>query len=63
MTPRPYFLGSPETVLEQARVLHDCGVGVIDMSFTTAMGKVDHAGQHAVMKLFAKEVLPEIRAW
>ena len=60
---RPYFLGSPETVLEQARVLHDCGVGVIDMSFTTAMGKVDYAGQHAVMKRFAQEVLPEIRAW
>ena len=60
---RPYFLGSPKTVIEQARVLHDCGVGVIDMAFTTAMGRVDYQGQQAVMELFAKEVLPEIRAW
>ena len=60
---RPYLLGSPETVLEQAATLRDCGVGVIDISFTPAMGFVDHAGQHGVMKLFAQEILPEIQGW
>ena len=60
---RPYFLGSPQTVLEQIAVLRDCGVGVIDMSFATGFGPLDYDRQAQAMTLFAKTVLPEIRAW
>ena len=60
---RPYFLGSPDSVLGQIGVLRDCGVGVIDMSFATGFGPLDYGRQADAMRLFAESVLPEIRAW
>jgi alkanesulfonate monooxygenase SsuD/methylene tetrahydromethanopterin reductase-like flavin-dependent oxidoreductase (luciferase family) len=60
---RPYFLGSPATVLEQIAVLRDLGVGVIDMAFATGIGDFNHERQVHAMELFAGGVLPEIRGW
>ncbi len=60
---RPYFLGSPKSVLDQIAVLRDCGVGVIDMSFATGFGPLNYDVQAQSMKTFASAVLPEIRAW
>lgn len=55
----PYFLGSPETVIERFAVLRDCGVGVTDMVFV--IGSQDQ--QIASLRLFAERVLPTIHAW
>jgi alkanesulfonate monooxygenase SsuD/methylene tetrahydromethanopterin reductase-like flavin-dependent oxidoreductase (luciferase family) len=60
---RPYFLGSPSTVLEQIAVMRDLGVGIIDMAFATGIGDSNHERQAHAMELFAGAVLPEIRAW
>jgi alkanesulfonate monooxygenase SsuD/methylene tetrahydromethanopterin reductase-like flavin-dependent oxidoreductase (luciferase family) len=56
---KPYFLGSPDTVLKAFDVLRECGVGVVDMVFTIG----DHAQQENAMELFARHVLPTIQAW
>jgi alkanesulfonate monooxygenase SsuD/methylene tetrahydromethanopterin reductase-like flavin-dependent oxidoreductase (luciferase family) len=60
---RPYFFGSPGSVTEQIAVLRDLGVGTIDMGFQAGVGLVDYEGQARQMELFAREVLPSIRAW
>ena len=56
---RPYFLGSSDTVLQKARKLHECGVGVIDMDFV--IGGYDQ--QLAAMEVCARNVLPEVQSW
>ncbi|MGI4746704.1 MAG: LLM class flavin-dependent oxidoreductase [Janthinobacterium lividum] len=56
---RPYFLGSPETVIDAFAVLRDMGVGVVDMVFTIGT----HDQQVAAMELFAASVLPTLRRW
>ena len=56
---KPYFLGSPATVLKDFAILRDCGVGVADMVFSIG----DHAQQEHAMELFARHVLPEIHGW
>lgn len=55
----PYFLGSPETVIERFAELRDCGVGVTDMVFV--IGSQEQ--QIASLRLFAERVLPTIHAW
>jgi alkanesulfonate monooxygenase SsuD/methylene tetrahydromethanopterin reductase-like flavin-dependent oxidoreductase (luciferase family) len=60
---RPYFLGSPATVIEQIAVLRDLGVGVIDMAFASGVGAIDYDQQVDVVNQFAEEVLPTIHAW
>lgn len=56
---KPYFVGAPSTVLKAFDVLRQCGVGVVDMAFTIGT----HARQVTAMELFAKEVLPTVKAW
>jgi alkanesulfonate monooxygenase SsuD/methylene tetrahydromethanopterin reductase-like flavin-dependent oxidoreductase (luciferase family) len=56
---KPYFLGSPKSVLEGFEVLKQCGVGVVDMVFTIG----SHDQQVNAMELFAKHVLPTIKEW
>jgi alkanesulfonate monooxygenase SsuD/methylene tetrahydromethanopterin reductase-like flavin-dependent oxidoreductase (luciferase family) len=56
---RPYFLGSPSTILQRMQTLHECGVGVVDMDFV--IGSFDQ--QWAAMELCARKVLPETRGW
>jgi alkanesulfonate monooxygenase SsuD/methylene tetrahydromethanopterin reductase-like flavin-dependent oxidoreductase (luciferase family) len=60
---RPYFLGSPATVIEQAAVLRDLGVGVIDMAVSAGIGEIDYEQQADVMTQFAEDVLPTIHGW
>lgn len=56
---RPYFLGSPQTVIDAFAVLRDLGVGVVDMVFTIGT----HEQQVAAMERFAADVLPTLRSW
>jgi len=56
---QPYFLGSPETVIDRFATLRDCGVGVTDLVFTIG----SHAQQEAAIRLFASSVLPTLHAW
>jgi alkanesulfonate monooxygenase SsuD/methylene tetrahydromethanopterin reductase-like flavin-dependent oxidoreductase (luciferase family) len=56
---RPYFLGSPATVLGAFAVLRDYGVGVVDMAFTIG----SHEQQLRAMEIFAAEVMPEVKSW
>ena len=60
---RPYFLGSPDTVLAQAEVLHELGIGVIDLAFAAGIGTIDYEQQADVMKQFAEEIMPTVQAW
>lgn len=60
---RPYFLGSPATVLRQCEVLHELGVGVIDMAFASGVGAIDYDRQADVVSLFAEEVMPTVQGW
>jgi alkanesulfonate monooxygenase SsuD/methylene tetrahydromethanopterin reductase-like flavin-dependent oxidoreductase (luciferase family) len=60
---RPYFFGSPKSVLGQIEMLRELGVGTIDMGFQAGVGLVDYEGQAKQMALFAREVIPEIRSW
>jgi alkanesulfonate monooxygenase SsuD/methylene tetrahydromethanopterin reductase-like flavin-dependent oxidoreductase (luciferase family) len=56
---RIQWQGSPETVVEQCRELHDIGIGTIDLAFAGGWG-----GKYTVaeqMKLFADGVMPKIR--
>jgi alkanesulfonate monooxygenase SsuD/methylene tetrahydromethanopterin reductase-like flavin-dependent oxidoreductase (luciferase family) len=55
------FCGSPSTVLEQLREFHAAGVGVVDLLF--GGGSVPQAITERSIELFAREVLPCIRAW
>jgi alkanesulfonate monooxygenase SsuD/methylene tetrahydromethanopterin reductase-like flavin-dependent oxidoreductase (luciferase family) len=56
---KPYFVGGPETVIERFRVLHEAGVGVVDMPFTIG----NPTQQLAALELFAEKVLPVVSAW
>lgn len=56
---KPYFVGSPETLIEKFRVLHDIGVGVCDLPFV--VGSPDQ--QRASLDLFGREVLPVVQGW
>ncbi len=56
---KPYFVGSPETLIEKFRVLRDIGVGVCDLPFV--VGTPDQ--QRASLDLFGREVLPAVQSW
>ncbi|MFM6831761.1 MAG: LLM class flavin-dependent oxidoreductase, partial [Novosphingobium sp.] len=56
---KPYFVGSPETLIEKFRVLRDIGVGVCDLPFV--VGTPDQ--QRASLDLFGREVLPVVQGW
>lgn len=56
---KPYFVGSPETLIEKFRVLHDIGVGVCDLPFV--VGSPEQ--QRASLDLFGAEVLPVVQGW
>lgn len=56
---KPYFVGSPETLIEKFRVLHDIGVGVCDLPFV--VGSPEQ--QRASLDLFGREVLPVVQGW
>ncbi|CAH0495296.1 LLM class flavin-dependent oxidoreductase [Novosphingobium sp. CECT 9465] len=56
---KPYFVGSPETLIEKFRVLHDIGVGVCDLPFV--IGTPDQ--QRASLDLFGRKVLPTVQSW
>lgn len=56
---RPYFVGSPETVLNAFNTLHQCGVCVVDMVFTIGT----HAQQENAMELFSGRIMPTIQGW
>ena len=56
---KPYFVGSPATLIEKFRVLRDIGVGVCDLPFV--VGNPDQ--QRASLELFGQEVLPVVQGW
>ena len=56
---QPYFVGGPRTVTERFRVLHDIGVGVVDLVF----GIGTHRQQVAAMERFADNILPTVHGW
>ncbi|WP_371433343.1 LLM class flavin-dependent oxidoreductase [Novosphingobium sp.] len=56
---KPYFVGSPETLIEKFRVLHDIGVGVCDLPFVVGTPEQ----QRAALDLFGKRVLPTVQGW
>jgi len=56
---KPYFVGSPETLIEKFRVLHEIGVGVCDLPFV--VGSPDQ--QRAALELFGRDVLPVVQSW
>ena len=56
---KPYFVGSPQTLIEKFRVLHEIGVGVCDLPFVVG----NPAQQRAALELFGKEVLPVVQGW
>lgn len=60
---RPYFFGGPDTVLRQIEVLRELGVGTVDLGFQAGVGLVDYEGQGRQMRIFAEQVIPEIRSW
>lgn len=56
---KPYFVGSPATLVEKFRVLHDVGVGICDLPFVVGTP----AQQRAALDLFGAEVLPVVQRW
>jgi alkanesulfonate monooxygenase SsuD/methylene tetrahydromethanopterin reductase-like flavin-dependent oxidoreductase (luciferase family) len=56
---RAQLLGGPDEVIEQARVLRECGVGVLDLAFPFGGLATDRL--HAAMSLFAAKALPQIQ--
>lgn len=56
---RPYFVGSPETLIEKFRALHEIGVGICDLPFV--IGTPEQ--QLAALELFGREVLPVVQSW
>jgi alkanesulfonate monooxygenase SsuD/methylene tetrahydromethanopterin reductase-like flavin-dependent oxidoreductase (luciferase family) len=56
---KPYFVGSPATLIEKFRVLHEIGVGVCDLPFV--VGTADQ--QRASLELFGKQVMPVVQSW
>lgn len=60
-----FFLGSPETVFEQVRHVHEAGVGVLDLLFNDNRGRgaeLPHEDELRSLRLFGEEVLPRIQA-
>jgi alkanesulfonate monooxygenase SsuD/methylene tetrahydromethanopterin reductase-like flavin-dependent oxidoreductase (luciferase family) len=56
---QPYFLGSPQTLIERFAALRECGVGVADLCF--AIGT--HEQQIKAMETVAREVMPVVKSW
>jgi alkanesulfonate monooxygenase SsuD/methylene tetrahydromethanopterin reductase-like flavin-dependent oxidoreductase (luciferase family) len=56
---KPFFVAGPATLLERLRLLHDCGVGIVDLAFSIG----NYAQQGHAMELLAKEVLPVAQSW
>jgi len=56
---KPYFVGSPATLIAKCQVLRDIGVGVCDLPFV--IGTPDQ--QRASLDLFGREVLPVVQGW
>jgi alkanesulfonate monooxygenase SsuD/methylene tetrahydromethanopterin reductase-like flavin-dependent oxidoreductase (luciferase family) len=56
---QPYFVGSPNTIIERFATLRDCGVGIVDMAFGvgTPEQKIN------VMDVIARDVLPTVQGW
>jgi alkanesulfonate monooxygenase SsuD/methylene tetrahydromethanopterin reductase-like flavin-dependent oxidoreductase (luciferase family) len=59
----PYFTGGARAVLRQIAALRDAGVGIVDVSLSPSMTRVDYDAQAAALERFAKTILPEIRSW
>jgi alkanesulfonate monooxygenase SsuD/methylene tetrahydromethanopterin reductase-like flavin-dependent oxidoreductase (luciferase family) len=54
------FMGGPDTVVKQIKAFHDqCGVGVVDLFFQQP--SVGHKEVMQEIKLFGREVLPQIK--
>jgi alkanesulfonate monooxygenase SsuD/methylene tetrahydromethanopterin reductase-like flavin-dependent oxidoreductase (luciferase family) len=53
------FCGSPRTLVSQMKVLHDQGIGVVDLVIPT--GLMSQAQALHSLELLAREVLPRIR--
>jgi alkanesulfonate monooxygenase SsuD/methylene tetrahydromethanopterin reductase-like flavin-dependent oxidoreductase (luciferase family) len=54
------FIGGPDTVAKQIKAFHDqCGAGVMDLFFQQP--RVSHKEVMQEIKLFGREVLPQIR--
>jgi alkanesulfonate monooxygenase SsuD/methylene tetrahydromethanopterin reductase-like flavin-dependent oxidoreductase (luciferase family) len=54
------FIGGPDTVVKQIKAFHDqCGAGVVDLFFQQP--SVGHREVMQEIKLFGREVLPQIR--
>jgi alkanesulfonate monooxygenase SsuD/methylene tetrahydromethanopterin reductase-like flavin-dependent oxidoreductase (luciferase family) len=54
------FMGGPDTVAKQMKAFHEqCGVGVMDLFFQQP--SVDHKEVMKEIKLFGREVLPQIK--
>jgi alkanesulfonate monooxygenase SsuD/methylene tetrahydromethanopterin reductase-like flavin-dependent oxidoreductase (luciferase family) len=56
---QPYFVGSPATVLERFKVLHEIGVGVVDLVFSIG----SYEQQAEAMERLAARVMPALRSW
>ena len=56
---KPYFVGSPESLIEKFAVLRDIGVGVCDLPFV--VGSPEQ--QRASLELFGQKVLPTVQQW
>jgi alkanesulfonate monooxygenase SsuD/methylene tetrahydromethanopterin reductase-like flavin-dependent oxidoreductase (luciferase family) len=56
---QPYFVGDPQIVTDRFRVLHDIGVGVVDLVF----GIGTHTQQSTAIERFAKSILPKLHSW
>jgi alkanesulfonate monooxygenase SsuD/methylene tetrahydromethanopterin reductase-like flavin-dependent oxidoreductase (luciferase family) len=54
------FIGGPDTVAKQIKAFHDqCGAGVVDLFFQQP--RVSHKEVMQEIRLFGREVLPQIR--
>jgi len=56
---KPYFVGSPETLIAKFKALREIGVGICDLPFVVG----SPAQQRAALELFGKEVLPVVQKW
>jgi alkanesulfonate monooxygenase SsuD/methylene tetrahydromethanopterin reductase-like flavin-dependent oxidoreductase (luciferase family) len=56
---QPYFVGSPNTIIERFATLRDCGVGIVDMVF--GVGTPEQKTN--VMDVIARDVLPTVQGW
>lgn len=56
---KPYFVGSPETLIQKFQALREIGVGICDLPFV--VGSPEQ--QRAALELFGEKVLPTVQAW